>query len=188
MLPQLLERCRYKDFARGLCVLDPYGLSVDYDLLKAIAAMNSVEIFFNFMLVAANRNILWNIEPSKIPPGRAAMMTRVWGHDRWQEELYDREPDLFGETSVKVSNERVVEAYRKRLLAAGFKFVPQPIAMKNRMNAALYIPVLLFTEQGRCRDRQRRHGAVPRRVDQSTCDRRATPQRLPASKDDRPVV
>ena len=29
ILPRLLGRCRYEDFARGLCLLDPYGLSVD---------------------------------------------------------------------------------------------------------------------------------------------------------------
>jgi three-Cys-motif partner protein len=59
ILPGLLSRCRYKDFARGLCLLDPYGLSVDYELLKQIAATGTVEIFFNFMIVSANRNVLW---------------------------------------------------------------------------------------------------------------------------------
>lgn len=138
MLPSLLLRCRYEDFVRALCVLDPYGLSIDYALLQSIASMRSVEIFFNFMLVGANRNVLWNVDPAAIPPARAALMTRVWGNDEWRRELYDREPNLFGETTTKVSNERVIAAYRKRVLAAGFKYVPEPIAMKNRMNAPLY--------------------------------------------------
>jgi three-Cys-motif partner protein len=66
------------------------------------------------------------------------MMTRVWGHDRWPDELYDRGHDLFGDIRTKVSSERVIEAYRKRLLEAGFKYVPTPIAMKNRVNAPVY--------------------------------------------------
>jgi three-Cys-motif partner protein len=138
ILPGLLGRCRYEDFARGVCLLDPYGLSVDYALLREIAGMKTIEVFFNFMLVGANRNILWNIDPAKITPARAAMMTRVWGHDRWPDELYDREPGLFGDMRTKVSNERVIESYRKRLLEAGFEYVPKPIAMKNRVNAPVY--------------------------------------------------
>jgi three-Cys-motif partner protein len=138
ILPNLLDRCQWKDFARGLCLLDPYGLSVDYELLKKIAAMKTVEIFFNFMLVGANRNVLWNVDPATISPRRAALMTRVWGHDRWPDELYEREKGLFGDIHTKVSNERVIDAYRKRLLEAGFTYVPKPIAMKNRVNAPVY--------------------------------------------------
>ena len=59
LVERVLPRCRYEDFARGLCLLDPYGLSVDYDVLKAVAATGTVEIFLNFMLVGANRNVLW---------------------------------------------------------------------------------------------------------------------------------
>jgi three-Cys-motif partner protein len=148
ILPGILaERCRYEDYARGLCILDPYGLSVDYVLLQQIAATNSVEIFFNFMLLGANRNVLWNRDPAELSPKRRALMTRIWGNDQWPEELYEREPSLFGDVAVKVSNERVVEAYRKRLRAAGFKEVPEPIAMKNRTNAPLYY--LFFGSQNR---------------------------------------
>jgi three-Cys-motif partner protein len=146
ILPQILaERCRYKDFARGLCILDPYGLSVDYPLLQDIAASNAVEIFFNFMLLGANRNVLWNRDPATLSPKRRALMTRVWGHDRWPQELYERQQDLFGEVSVKVGNDRVIDAYRQRLRAAGFKHVPEPIAMRNRRNAPLYY--LFFCSQ-----------------------------------------
>ena len=139
ILPGLLSRCLWKDYARGLCLLDPYGLTVDYALLQEIAAMKTVEMFFNFMLVGANRNVLWNIDPAKISARRATLMTRVWGHNRWADELYEREQGLFGDIHRKVSNERVGEAYRRRLAEAGFAYVPQPIAMKNRVNAPVYL-------------------------------------------------
>jgi three-Cys-motif partner protein len=125
--------------------LDPYGLSVDYALLEEIATMKSVEIFFNFMLLGANRNVLWNVDPKTISPTRSDLMTRVWGTKRWPDELYERKLDLFGEVSMKVNNAQVIHAYRKRLRAAGFKHVPEPIAMKNRMNAPLYY--LFFCSQ-----------------------------------------
>jgi hypothetical protein len=42
--------------------------------------------------------------------------------------------------------EKVVEAYRKRLeQVAGFQYVPQPIAMRNKQNAVLYY--LFFASQ-----------------------------------------
>src|SRR5262249_29303134 len=147
VLPNLLERCRYTDYARGLCLLDPYGLSVDFSMLEEIAAMKSVEIFFNFMLVGANRNVLWNVDPQTLSATQKALMTRVWGHERWPDELYEKQYDLLGERHVKVNNERVIKAYTKRLHAAGFQYVPEPIAMRNRMNAPLYY--LFFCSQNR---------------------------------------
>jgi three-Cys-motif partner protein len=137
-LPSLLERCRYEDRARGLCLLDPYGLTVDYDLLEQIAATQTVEIFFNFMLVSANRNVLWRIDPSKIAPKRAAMMRRVWGNDEWPAAAYEKEASLFGDISVKASNDRIIGAYRQRLSEAGFAYVAAPIPMRNSTNAAIY--------------------------------------------------
>jgi three-Cys-motif partner protein len=139
ILPGLLQQCRFENYARGLCLLDPYGLSVDYALLVEIAKMKSVEIFFNFMLVAANRNVLWK-NPDLVSANRRDMMTRVWGDEAaWREAAYDKAPDLFGEeTLTKVSNDRIIAAYRQRLKDAGFAYVPEPIAMKNSHNAPLY--------------------------------------------------
>jgi three-Cys-motif partner protein len=137
LIDQVLSRCRYEDYARGLCLLDPYGLSVDYATLEAIGRMGSVEIFFNFMVVGANRNVLWT-NPARVSSRRRALMTRVWGRDSWREELYRPRHDLFGDSEEKVSNEEVVEAYRRRLLDAGFKYVPKPVPMRNSTNATIY--------------------------------------------------
>jgi three-Cys-motif partner protein len=120
-----------------LCLLDPYGLSVDYATLEAIGRMGSVEIFFNFMVVGANRNVLWT-NPARVSPRRRALMTRVWGRESWREELYRPRHDLFGDSEEKVSNEEVVEAYRRRLLDAGFKYVPKPVPMRNSTKATIY--------------------------------------------------
>jgi three-Cys-motif partner protein len=134
----VLQQCRYEDYARGLCLLDPYGLNVSYELLQTIGQMGTVEIFFNFMLVAANRNVLWR-NPSRVSARQRALMTRVWGSDEWTSELYqEQQAYLFGATPEKVSNEVVVEKYRGRLMAAGFKYVPEPIPMRNSTGATLY--------------------------------------------------
>jgi three-Cys-motif partner protein len=139
LMNTILPRCRYEDYARALCLLDPYGLSVDWSLLCQIGQMRSVEIFFNFMVVGANRNVLWR-RPGLVPPERLVLMDRVWGDRSWQDALYEQREDLFGLTNPrKLPNEQVAEAYRKRLRdVAGFAYVPQPVPMKNTRGATVY--------------------------------------------------
>jgi three-Cys-motif partner protein len=139
LLKDILPRCRYSDFARGLCLLDPYGLTVDWNVLRTIGEMKSVEIFFNFMVVGANRNVLWK-RPDLVPLERLSLMDRVWGDRSWSSVLYTRGEDLFGlRDPQKVPNEEVAEEYRKRLQKiAGFRYVPKPIPMKNTRNATVY--------------------------------------------------
>jgi three-Cys-motif partner protein len=136
----VLPRCRFKDFARALVFLDPYGLSVPWTLLSEIGHMQSVEIFFNFMVVGANRNVLWR-DLARVKETQKFLMDRVWGDRTWESVLYERgEVDLFGDTTpVKLSNEKVVEAYRQRLKTdGGFPFVPKPIPVRNSKGATLY--------------------------------------------------
>jgi len=47
---------------------------------------------------------------------------------------------FFGETEeLKTSNEEIAEAFRKRLESlAGFRNVPEPVAMRNTQNAVVY--------------------------------------------------
>jgi three-Cys-motif partner protein len=134
----LLAKARYSDYRRALCLLDPYDLSVPWSLVKRIGEMRSVEIFYNFMIMDANRNVLWK-QLDSVPPERLPKMDLVWGDRSWTDECYVLEPDLFGETRRKLPNEDVAEAFRRRLRdVAGFKHVPQPIAMRNSTNATVY--------------------------------------------------
>jgi three-Cys-motif partner protein len=137
LVEDVLPRCLYEDYSRGLCLLDPYGLTVDYGLLQRIGAMKSVEIFFNFMVVSANRNVLWT-DPARVSRSRWPLLTKAWGDESWRTDLYERQADLLGGRERKISNERVVEKYRDRLRMAGFKYVPKPIPMRNSHNATVY--------------------------------------------------
>jgi three-Cys-motif partner protein len=138
LLSDILPRCRYEDYARALCLLDPYGLSVDWSLIRTIGQMQSVEIFFNFMVVWANRNVLWK-RPELVPQERLRLMDRVWGDRSWVNALYKQEEDLLGVRSQKLPNKAVAAAYRTRLRkVAGFRFVPEPVPMKNTRGATVY--------------------------------------------------
>lgn len=66
-------------------------------------------------------------------------MDRVWGDSSWRELLYKKKEDLFGYREEKVTNEKVKEAFQKRLKEkAGFKYVPEPIPMKNTKGAIVF--------------------------------------------------
>lgn len=147
VLRELLPRCRYEDYCRALCLLDPYELSVPWSMVEQIAAMRSIEIFYNLMIMDMNRNILWK-NRDRVPPGNLAKMGMVWGGRSWMNVLYVEDVDLFGARAKKLENAEVAEAFRRRLEAvAGFKYVPKPIPMKNSVGATVYY--LFFASHNR---------------------------------------
>jgi len=138
LLEEVFPRCKYGDFARGLCLLDPYGLDVDWDVLEAAGKLGTVEIFYNFMIMDANRNVLWR-NPDKVSESQKKRMDKVWGDRSWIDAVYVEQPTLFGSQPEKVDNEVVAEAFRRRLVEkAGFKYVPKPMPMRNSNGAIVY--------------------------------------------------
>lgn len=139
ILPEkVFPRCRYEDFSRGLCLLDPYALNVDWKVLETAGRMKTVEVFYNFMIMDANMNVLWK-NPDQVRPEQLSRMDAVWGDRSWKEAAYRRERDLFGEIEEKRTNAEVIAAFQKRLKeVAGFQYVPDPIPMRNDQGAVVY--------------------------------------------------
>jgi len=138
LLRDVFPGCQYDDYHRALCLLDPYGLSVNWDVPKRAGEMKSVEVFYNFMIMDANMNVFMK-DPRKVTPEQAARMDAVWGDDSWRSAAYRKEPGLFGDMEEKATNEDIAEAFRVRLHdVAGFAFVPQPIPMRNEKGAIIY--------------------------------------------------
>lgn len=132
---------RYEDYRRGLCLLDPYGLHLDWRIIATAAQMKSIEIFLNFPIMDMNRNVLLKkAELADATEGRR--MTTFWGDESWKDAAYVESPQasLFGDSDlVKASNDGIADSFRERLLTvAGFKFVPKPIRIKNSIGATLY--------------------------------------------------
>jgi len=149
LLAKVFPRVRYDDYRRGLCLLDPYGLTLNWSVLEAAGKMRSIEVFLNFPIMDMNRNALWS-NPEKVDPEDLARMTTFWGDDSWRELAYARQGTLFGADDLvkKVDNEQVVEAFRKRLKeVAGFLEVPDPLPMRNSKNAVVYY--LFFASNNR---------------------------------------
>ncbi len=141
---EVFPQTRFEDYRRALCLLDPYGLHLQWQVLESAGRMKSVEIFLNFPVADMNRNVLWR-NPDKVDPQQAARMTGFWGDESWRQAAYDTTGNLFG-WEEKQGNEAIVGAFRERLKrVAGFVYVPEPIPMRNSKNAIVYY--LFFASQ-----------------------------------------
>jgi len=145
LLEEVFPRVKFEDYRRGLCLLDPYGVHLDWAVIERAARMRSIEVFLNFPIMDMNRNALWG-QPEKVGEKQRARMTAFWGDESWQETSYVEKETLFGTEHEKAANVAVVEAYRARLRkVAGFQHVPPPLAMRNSQGAVIYY--LLFASQ-----------------------------------------
>ena len=84
-----------KIIGRALCLLDPYDLNPNWEVVETAGKMRSIEIFLNFMIMDANMNVLWK-DPKSVAPDQANRMTKFWGDDSWRTAAYTTEQDLFG--------------------------------------------------------------------------------------------
>jgi len=139
LLDTVFPRCRYEDFNRALCLLDPYALNVDWSVLQTAGQMGSIEVFYNFMIMDANMNVLWR-NPDNVAPAQAVRMDKAWGDHSWREAAYVGKQTLWGDTfDEKARNEDIAEGFRKRLEeVAEFKYVPRPVPMRNEKGAVIY--------------------------------------------------
>jgi len=148
LLEEVLPKAKYENYRRALCILDPYGLHLDWKVIAEAGRMRSVDIFLNFPVTDINRNVLWG-DRKGVAPEQIARMNTYWGDASWKEVAYrpSSQMEIWGPPAEeKASNEEVAEAFRKRLKdVAGFSNVPKPIAMRNSQNAVVYY--LYFASQ-----------------------------------------
>lgn len=138
VLQQIIPTVRYKDYRRALCLLDPYGLHLKWSALQLAGGMQTVDIFLNFPIMDMNRNALWQ-NPDHVDEVDIARMDDFWGDSSWRSIAYQKRNTLFGEAETKLNNDVIAAAFRQRLISvAGFKYVPEPLAMRNSRGATVY--------------------------------------------------
>jgi three-Cys-motif partner protein len=138
LLHKVLPTIRYEEFQRALCLLDPYGLHLDWDVIYAAGQSRAIEIFLNFPVMDMNMNVLWG-NPEKVSKDQVARMDRFWGDGSWRQAAYRKTQGLFDTIEEKTSNDAVADAYRQRLKTiAGFQYVPEPMPMRNTKGAIVY--------------------------------------------------
>ncbi|WKZ79132.1 MAG: three-Cys-motif partner protein TcmP [Fimbriimonadaceae bacterium] len=135
---QVFPRVRFQDYKRALCILDPYGLDLDWQVMEAAGLLGTIDLFLNFPMMDINRSVLWS-DLSRVHSEQAIRLTRFWGDESWRDVAYRTEETLFGPELVKNPGTEVVEAFQQRLKdVAGFENVVKPLPMRNNQGAIVY--------------------------------------------------
>jgi three-Cys-motif partner protein len=135
---KVFPRARFEDYRRALCLLDPYGLHLNWQVTFTAGQSRSIEIFLNFPVMDMNMNVLWR-NPDQVQKTQADRMDAFWGDGTWREAAYKKIPGLFEDLEEKAESDVFAKAFQKRLHnVAGFQYVPDPIPMRNSKGAVVY--------------------------------------------------
>ena len=138
LLDEIFPAVRYENYERALCLLDPYGLHLNWKVMYTAGQSKTIEIFINFPLMDINRNILRN-NPDKVDKKQIERMNTFWGDDSWRKIAYRTQNGLFGTYEEKTTHELLIKAFCERLKnIAGFAYVPEPMPMRNTKGGVLY--------------------------------------------------
>jgi len=138
LLEEVLPVVRYEDYRRGLCLLDPYGLHLSWDVMHQIGQMKSIDMFLNFPIADMNRNVFWH-NPEGVAEDDVRRMSAFWGDESWRNVAYSPVQMLWGPEDERTDNKTIAAAFRQRLQkVAGFGNVPEPIPMRNSKGAIVY--------------------------------------------------
>lgn len=144
LVKEVFPRAKFTDYRRALCLIDPYGLHLNWEVMLVAGQMKSIEIFLNFPIMDMNMNVLKK-DPGKVDSQQASRMTAFWGDESWRQAAYNTTDNLFG-MEEKTNNDAMAEAFRQRLKKiAAFRYVPEPIPMRNNTGATIYY--LFFASQ-----------------------------------------
>lgn len=144
LIDQIFPTLRFETYRRALCLLDPYGLNLNWEVVSQAGRLGTIDMFLNFPVMGMNRNVLWR-NPDKVTTARIARFNEFWGDSSWERAAYSTTGNLF-ELPEKQPNEAVVAAFRDRLVeVARFKRVPDPLPMRNSKGATVYY--LFFASQ-----------------------------------------
>lgn len=144
LIDRIFPTLEFESYRRALCLLDPYGLDLAWEVMFRAGQLGTVDMFLNFPVMDMNRTALWR-NPDRVKPELAQRLTRFWGDESWKDAAYSITGNLF-QIPEKEPNESIAEAFRKRLTdTAGFKRVPVPLPMRNSIGATVYY--LFFASQ-----------------------------------------
>jgi three-Cys-motif partner protein len=118
---------------RAVLFLDPYGMQLEWSTLKKIAATKAIDVWFLFSLAGLYRQATRQL--ADIDEHKRAALTRMFGSDAWEEELYPKtmRDDLFEGISEEPRRRSAdvagLEAYAKARLETIFAAVLKPLPL-----------------------------------------------------------
>lgn len=133
---RVLPAVRYDNYRRGLCLLDPYGLHLEWSVIALAGKLQTIDLFVNFPTLDINRNVLHR---RGVNESQAHRLDALWGDSSWRDVAYESRSGLFGPIEVKVPSDILANAFAERLSSvAGFRFVLPPLPIVNTKGGLLY--------------------------------------------------
>jgi three-Cys-motif partner protein len=125
---------------RAVLFLDPYGMNVEFETLRQIAATQAIDVWYLFPLSGVFRQA--TKQGHKLTPDKREAITRILGTDEWEREFYKAPPhvDLFGEAAdrQRVADVNAIEAYVQARLRSVFPTVSKPLRLHMDNGAPLF--------------------------------------------------
>jgi len=128
---------------RAVLFLDPYGMDVDWETLKAVARTKAIDVWYLFSLSGLYRQA--TVKLSKVDSSKRIALNRILGSSTWEDELYPRRPmmrtlmgDLREIPRIRTKNVRDLEAYMKVRLETIFGAVLEPLRLPRNKGAQRY--------------------------------------------------
>jgi three-Cys-motif partner protein len=144
LLPSILRTIRYDRYERALCFIDPYNMSVPWDIVVSAARTQATDLFLHFPTGDVQRNVLRH-DVRKVAPSYIEQMKMMYGDKSWRFAAYSTDRDLFGPVTVKQPIDNLLSAFTSRMKEAGFAYVSKPLPMRNSNNVIIYH--LIFATQ-----------------------------------------
>lgn len=117
---------------RAVVFLDPYGMNVEWETLKLLAATRAVDVWYLFPMLAVTRQLAK--DRARVDRHKSAKLDTIFGTANWRQELYDTHvvTDLF-EQQVTTSTRNVslpqIEQYARTRLNSLFCYVSEPLPL-----------------------------------------------------------
>ena len=142
LLNKVFPHVSYKQYWRALCLLDPYGLHLNWEVVQTAGQMGTIDILLNFPVMDMNRNVLWH-NPDKVAAEDIERMTSFWGDESWRDVAYKADGMLFEDMVQKQNNQTIADAFCRRLRdVGGYEHVSTPLPMQNSSGATVYYLML----------------------------------------------
>lgn len=141
----LLKWCKKLDTKRERAVvfLDPFGASVEWQAISALARTRAVDLWILFPYFAINRMLIRNRKP---PKRWADRLTRALGTPKWEEEFYSTTSwqSLLDEGQqieqvYKTADQNKISEFFVKQLSGEFEAVSRPLPLYNSNGALLFL-------------------------------------------------
>lgn len=142
---EMEKLCDTIDWSRSRAVvfLDPFGMTVNWSTIEAIAATKAIDLWVLFPVgVAVNRML---VKTGKIPSAWGDKLDELFGTSDWHSNFYGQHQhsDLFQSETTddlqKVANfESIADYYVKRLKTVFAGVVEKPLMLKNSRGNPLF--------------------------------------------------